>query len=65
MRKIVIIGGGAVGLSLAYHLTRAGMAGVTLLERNTLTSGTSWHAAAIVGPLRATPNATRLAMYAG
>lgn len=65
MRKIVIIGGGAVGLSLAYHLTKAGTAEVTLLERNTLTSGTSWHAAGIVGPLRATPNATRLAMYAG
>ena len=65
MRKIVIIGGGAVGLSLAYHLTKRGDAAVTLLERNTLTSGTSWHAAGIVGPLRSTPNATRLAMYAG
>ncbi|WP_112310610.1 GcvT family protein [Pseudogemmobacter bohemicus] len=65
MRKIVIIGGGAVGLSLAYHLSRAGDASVTLLERGALTSGTSWHAAGIVGPLRATPNATRLAMYAG
>ncbi|MDQ2068149.1 FAD-dependent oxidoreductase [Xinfangfangia sp. CPCC 101601] len=65
MRKIVIIGGGAVGLSLAYHLTGGGDVSVTLLERNTLTSGTSWHAAGIVGPLRATPNATRLAMYAG
>lgn len=65
MRKIVIIGGGAVGLSLAYHLTRRGTVAVTLLERNALTSGTSWHAAGIVGPLRATPNATRLAMYAG
>lgn len=65
MRKIVIIGGGAVGLGLAYHLTRNETVAVTLLERNTLTSGTSWHAAGIVGPLRATPNATRLAMYAG
>lgn len=65
MRKIVIIGGGAVGLSLAYHLTQNVNVAVTLLERNTLTSGTSWHAAGIVGPLRATPNATRLAMYAG
>ncbi|GAB1363005.1 FAD-dependent oxidoreductase [Rhodobacter sp.] len=65
MRKIVIIGGGAVGLSLAYHLTRKADLRVTLLERNTLTSGTSWHAAGIVGPLRGTPNATRLAMYAG
>ncbi len=65
MRRIVIIGGGAVGLSLAYHLTRGAASDVTLLERNTLTSGTSWHAAGIVGPLRASPNATRLAMYAG
>ncbi|VDC25174.1 FAD-dependent oxidoreductase [Pseudogemmobacter humi] len=65
MRKIVIIGGGAIGLSLACHLTKTGAASVELLERNTLTSGTSWHAAGIVGPLRATPNMTRLAMYAG
>lgn len=65
MRKIVIIGGGAVGLSLAYHLTRTPGIEVSLLERNALTSGTSWHAAGIVGPLRATPNMTRLAMYAG
>lgn len=61
-RRIVIIGGGAIGLGLAYHL--AGRAEVTVLERNQLTSGTSWHAAGIVGPLRATPNMTRLAMYA-
>lgn len=65
MRKVVIIGGGAVGLSLAYHLTRKPGIAVEVLERNTLTSGTSWHAAGIVGPLRATPNMTRLAMYAG
>ncbi|MGR3315122.1 GcvT family protein [Roseovarius indicus] len=64
-RGIVIIGGGAVGLSLAYHLARLGAEDVLLLERNQLTSGTSWHAAGIVGPLRATPNMTRLAMYAG
>ncbi|MEQ8895691.1 MAG: FAD-dependent oxidoreductase [Roseovarius sp.] len=64
-RGTVIIGGGAVGLSLAYHLARRGADDVLLLERNHLTSGTSWHAAGIVGPLRATPNMTRLAMYAG
>lgn len=63
MAGTVIIGGGANGLSLAYHLARRGEA-VTLLERNQLTSGTSWHAAGIVGPLRATPNMTRLAMEA-
>lgn len=65
MTRTLIIGGGAVGLSLAYHLTRRGERDVLLLERNQLTSGTSWHAAGIVGPLRATPNGTRLAMYAG
>ena len=63
MARIIIIGGGAIGLGLAYHL--AGRAEVTVLERNQLTSGTSWHAAGIVGPLRATPNMTELAMYAG
>lgn len=65
MAGTVIIGGGAIGLSLAYHLGQRGAGGVTLLERHQLTSGTSWHAAGIVGPLRATPNMTRLAMYAG
>ena len=65
MARTLIIGGGAIGLSLAYHLTRRGEGDVVLLERNQLTSGTSWHAAGIVGPLRATPNGTRLAMYAG
>lgn len=64
MARIVIIGGGVIGLSLAYHLTRRGARDVTVLERNQLTSGTSWHAAGIVGPLRATPNMTRLAMEA-
>lgn len=64
MGRTVIIGGGAIGLSLAYHLAGRGAADVVLLERNKLTSGTSWHAAGIVGPLRATPNMTQLAMYA-
>ncbi|MEM6932337.1 MAG: FAD-dependent oxidoreductase [Pseudomonadota bacterium] len=63
--NIVIVGGGAIGLGLAYHLGLRGVQDVVLLERNQLTSGTSWHAAGIVGPLRATLNATKLAMYAG
>ena len=64
MADHIIIGGGAIGLSLAYHLARDGQTGVLLLERNRLTSGTSWHAAGIVGPLRATMHMTRLAMRA-
>ena len=64
MGRTVIIGGGAIGLSIAYHLALRGARDVVLLERNQLTSGTSWHAAGIVGPLRATPNMTRLASYA-
>ncbi len=64
MNRTIIIGGGAIGLSLAYHLAKQGVDEVLLLERNQLTSGTSWHAAGIVGPLRATPNMTQLASYA-
>ncbi len=64
MRRTLIIGGGAIGLSVAYHLAKRGSDEVILLERNQLTSGTSWHAAGIVGPLRATPNMTRLASHA-
>ena len=60
--RIVIVGGGVIGLSIAYHLAKLGLDDVLLLERNRLTSGTSWHAAGIVGPLRATMNATRLAV---
>ncbi|MDH3694396.1 MAG: FAD-dependent oxidoreductase [Gammaproteobacteria bacterium] len=62
--KVVIIGGGIIGLSVAYHLGKRGCNDVVLLERNELTSGTSWHAAGIVGPLRANMNLTRLAIYA-
>ena len=64
MSSIFVIGGGAVGLSVAYHLGKRCARDVVLLERHQLTSGTSWHAAGIVGPLRATPNMTQLAMYA-
>ncbi|MBY0334440.1 MAG: FAD-dependent oxidoreductase [Acetobacteraceae bacterium] len=61
--RIVIVGGGIVGCSLAYHLARRGERDVLLLERHQLTSGTTWHAAGLVGQLRATLNLTRLAQY--
>ena len=60
---VVIIGGGIVGTSLAYHLAKFGITDVVLLERKQLTSGTTWHAAGLVGQLRATRNLTELAKY--
>jgi len=62
--KVVIVGGGVIGLGVAYHLAKLGIRDVVLIERNQLTSGTSWHAAGIVGPLRASYNQTQLASYA-
>lgn len=61
--QVVIVGGGIVGVSLAYHLTLRGCTDVVLLERKQLTCGTTWHAAGLVGQLRATYNLTRLAQY--
>jgi 4-methylaminobutanoate oxidase (formaldehyde-forming) len=60
---VVIIGGGIVGCSVAYHLAKRGCSDVLLLERRKLTCGTTWHAAGLVGQLRATQNLTRLAQY--
>lgn len=61
--RAVIIGGGVVGCSVAYHLTQLGWTDVVLLERKALTSGTTWHAAGLIGQLRASANMTRLARY--
>jgi len=61
--QVVIVGGGIVGASIAYHLAELGCTDVALVERHTLTSGTTWHAAGLVGCLRATHNMTRLAAY--
>lgn len=61
--RVVIIGGGVIGCSVAYHLTKKGWTDVVLLERKQLTSGTTWHAAGLIAQLRATQNMTRLAKY--
>jgi 4-methylaminobutanoate oxidase (formaldehyde-forming) len=61
--RVVIIGGGISGCSVAYHLAELGWTDIVLLERKQLTSGTTWHAAGLVGQLQSTQNRTRLAKY--
>jgi glycine cleavage system T protein len=61
--RVVIIGGGVIGCSVAYHLAKLGWTDVVLLERKQLTSGTTWHAAGLIAQLRATSNMTKLAKY--
>ena len=61
--KIVIIGGGIVGCSVAYHLGKMGLTDVLLLERGKLTCGSTWHAAGLVGQLRTSANITQLLGY--
>lgn len=61
--RAVIIGGGISGCSVAYHLAKAGWTDIVLLERKRLTSGTTWHAAGLIGQLRGSANMTRLAKY--
>ncbi|HEX7389792.1 MAG TPA: FAD-dependent oxidoreductase, partial [Acidiphilium sp.] len=58
--RAVIIGGGIVGTSTAYHLARLGWTDVVLLERHKLTSGSTFHAAGLVGQLRSNANITQL-----
>ena len=61
--RVVVIGGGVIGCSVAYHLAKMGWDDVVLLERQQLTSGTTWHAAGLVGQLRNSINMTKLAKY--
>src|SRR6201990_2506779 len=61
--RVVIIGGGVIGTSVAYHLTKLGFTDVVLLEQGQLSSGTTWHAAGLVGQLRASESGTRLVQY--
>src|ERR1700738_1493064 len=61
--EIVVIGGGIIGASVAYHLTKLGRADVVLLEQGRLSGGTTWHAAGLVGQLRTTESGTRLVQY--
>jgi len=61
--QVVIIGGGIHGCSVAYHLAKAGWRDVVLLERKQLTSGTTWHAAGLVGQLQGSHATTAFASY--
>ncbi len=61
--RVVVIGGGIVGTSVAYHLARAGVRDVVLLEQGRLAGGTTWHAAGMVGRLRASNAMTRVNRY--
>ncbi len=61
--KVVVIGGGVAGTSCAYHLAKFGWKDTILLERDQLTSGTTWHAAGLVGQLGATATITKLRKY--
>lgn len=61
--QIVIIGGGIIGCSIAYHLTLMGCKDVIIIEKGELTSGSTWHAAGLVGQLRSNRNITRMLKY--
>ena len=63
--RVVVVGGGVIGTSTAYHLTRLGWTDVLLLEQGHLSCGTTWHAAGLVGQLRASESGTRLVQYSG
>src|SRR5690606_35064685 len=61
--RAIVIGGGIIGCSTAYHLAKLGWKDVLLIERHKLTSGSTWHAAGLVGQLRSSANITQLLKY--
>src|SRR5580692_332207 len=61
--RVVVIGGGVGGVSVAYHLAELGERDVVVLDRDELTSGSTFHSAGLVGQLRADPTLTRMNMY--
>ncbi len=61
--EIVIVGGGAIGCSIAYHLAKLGKRDVVVLEKSGLTQGATWHAAGLIGQLRGKRNLTRMLQY--
>src|SRR2546428_3922347 len=61
--RVIIIGGGVIGASVAYRLAELGWTDVLLLEQGKLSCGTTWHAAGLVGQLRAAESVTRLVQY--
>ena len=61
--RVVVIGGGVVGVGTLYHLAKKGWSDVLLLERKQLTCGTTWHAAGLLTTLRDTESQTKLSKY--
>ena len=61
--KVVVIGGGVVGTSVLYHLTKLGCKDVMLIERSDLTSGSTWHAAGGMHTINGDPNVAKLQQY--
>ncbi|MDH3730205.1 MAG: FAD-dependent oxidoreductase [Acidimicrobiia bacterium] len=61
--QVLVIGGGIIGCSVAYHLARRGITDVTVIEQGKLTGGTTWHAAGLVSQLKSSHSLTRLATY--
>jgi 4-methylaminobutanoate oxidase (formaldehyde-forming) len=62
--RVVVVGGGVIGSSIAYNLAKRGWTEIVLLEKSKLTSGTTWHAAGLVGQLRGTKIETMLSAQA-